>query len=125
MADFLDAVADTLARLDARSVLDIILIAAIFYWMLMLIRGTTAMTLLRGAAILIIAAVVLAQSLDLQVLDFLIRNSFAGLVVGALIIFQPEVRRGLERLGRAGVRACLTPVREGMVVHTTPLEPGA
>src|SRR3990172_4571810 len=105
MADFLDAIADTLKRLDARGAVDILLIAAIFYWMLLLIRGTTAMTLLRGAAILIIAAVVLAQTLDLKVLDFIIRNSFAGLFVGVLIIFQPEIRRALERLGRAGLRA--------------------
>src|SRR3989304_487722 len=105
MGDFTNAIGDTLARLDARNAFDILLIAAIFYWMLMLIRGTTAMTLLRGAAILIIAAVILAQTLDLKVLDFIIRNSFAGLLVGALIIFQPAIRRALERLGRAGLRA--------------------
>src|SRR3989304_1762211 len=105
MGDFTNAIGDTLARLDARNAFDILLIAAIFYWMLMLIRGTTAMTLLRGAAILIIAAVILAQTLDLKVLDFIIRNSFAGLLVGVLVIFQPEIRRALERLGRAGIRA--------------------
>src|SRR3990170_2290635 len=107
MADFRDAIADTLARLDARSAFDILLIAAIFYWLLLLLRGTTAMTLLRGAAILIIAAVVLAQTFDLKVLDFIIRNSFAGLLVGILIVFQPEIRRALERLGRTGLRAWL------------------
>ena len=105
MGDFTNAIGDTLARLDARNAFDILLIAAIFYWMLMLIRGTTAMTLLRGAAILIIAAVILAQTLDLKVLDFIIRNSFAGLLVGILVVFQPEIRRALERLGRAGLRA--------------------
>lgn len=104
MADFLDTITDTLARLDVRSVFDILLIAAIFYWMLLLIRGTTAMTLLRGAAILIIVAVALSQIFNLEVLDFIIRNSFAGLLVGILIIFQPEIRRALERLGRTGLR---------------------
>src|SRR3989337_2539754 len=115
MASFLNAFTDTLAKLDARSVFDILLIAAVFYWMLMLIRGTTAMTLLRGAAILIIAAVILAQTLDLKVLDFIIRNSFAGLLVGILVVFQPEIRRALERLGAPGTLPLAENARAGHV----------
>jgi diadenylate cyclase len=107
MSDFLGGVRDTLGRVDARSVFDILLIAAIFYWVLLLLRGTTAMTLLRGFAILLIAAFILARLFDLRVLNFLLRNSLIGLAVAIPIIFQPELRRALERLGRAGSRAWL------------------
>jgi diadenylate cyclase len=63
--------------------------------------------LLRGAAFLLIAAVVLARIFDLQVLNFIIRNSFIGVLIAVPIIFQPEIRRALERLGRTGLRAWL------------------
>jgi diadenylate cyclase len=105
MSEFLGGLKDTLGEFDARSVFDILLIAAIFYWVLLLLRGTTAMTLLRGFAILLIAAFLLARLFDLRVLNFLLRNSFIGLAVAIPIVFQPELRRALERLGRAGLRA--------------------
>lgn len=107
MSEVLDGVKDTLRELDARSVFDILLIATIFYWVLLLLRGTTAMTLLRGFAFLLIAAFVLARVFDLLVLNFLLRNSLIGLAVAIPIVFQPEIRRALERLGRAGVGAWL------------------
>jgi diadenylate cyclase len=107
MSDLLEGIRDTLGELDARSVFDILLIAAIFYWVLLLLRGTTAMTLLRGFAFLLIAAFVLASLFDLLVLNFLLRNSLIGLAVAIPIIFQPEIRRALERLGRSGVRVWL------------------
>jgi diadenylate cyclase len=107
MSEFLQNIRDTLGELDARSVFDILLIAAIFYSVLLLLRGTIAMTLLRGFAILLIAASILASLFDLRVLNFLLRNSVIGLAVAIPIIFQPELRRALERLGRAGVRAWL------------------
>ena len=107
MSDFLESLRDTLGELDARSAFDILLIAAIFYWVLLLARGTTAMNLLRGFAILLIAAFVLARLFDLRVLNYLLRNSLIGLAVAVPIVFQPELRRALERLGRSGVRAWL------------------
>jgi diadenylate cyclase len=107
MSDFLENLRDTLGELDARSAFDILLIAAIFYWVLLLARGTTAMNLLRGFAILLIAAFVLARLFDLRVLNYLLRNSLIGLAVAVPIVFQPELRRALERLGRSGVRAWL------------------
>ncbi len=107
MADLWDSIQTILNRVDAGSVVDILLIALMFYWVLLLLRGTTAMTLLRGAAFLLIAAVALARIFDLRVLNFIIRNSFVGILIAVPIIFQPEIRRALERLGRTGLRAWL------------------
>ncbi len=51
------------------------------------------------------AALILARVFDLVVLNFLIRNSFIGLLIALPVVFQPEIRRALERVGRAGGRA--------------------
>jgi diadenylate cyclase len=54
---------------------------------------------------LLIAAFVLGRVFDLAVLNFVLRNSFTGLLIALPIIFQPELRRALERVGRTGSRA--------------------
>lgn len=92
-------------RIDAIDVLDVFLIALIIYGAFLLLRGTAAIALLRGAALLLVGVFILARALDLEVLDFLIRNSLTGLIIAGLIIFQPEIRRALERIGRTGLRA--------------------
>jgi len=95
---------DILDRLGPIDVLDIFLIALIIYGAFMLLRGTAAIALLRGATIILIVIVLLAQALNLEVLDFVIRNSLTGLIIAVPIIFQPEIRRALERVGRTGFR---------------------
>jgi diadenylate cyclase len=95
-----DTINDSLDQFDASSVIDIISIAALIYLGLLLLKGTTAMSLLRGTLVVVIGAVVLAQLLDLTVLDWLLRNSFPALLIAIPIIFQSEIRRFLERVGR-------------------------
>lgn len=104
MGQFRDDIQDILDRLDPTDGLDILLIALVTYWVFLLLRGTAAIALLRGAAIILVGAVILAQVLDLEVLNFVIRNSLTGLIIAVPIIFQPEIRRALERIGRTGLR---------------------
>ncbi len=98
-----DQIQEALNRIDPIDVLDIVLIALLIYWAFLLLKGTAAIALLRGGAIILIAIVFLANALDLQVLDFVIRNSLTGLIIAVPIIFQPEIRRALERIGRTGL----------------------
>lgn len=107
---------DTLRTLDERGVLEIALLAVILYALLRLARGTTAMSVLRGIAILVAALWLLSQVLKLTVLGWLVRNSLTGLAVAAPIIFQPEIRRALERVGRARVTGLRTrPEMEALI----------
>ncbi|MDE3097436.1 MAG: diadenylate cyclase CdaA [Chloroflexota bacterium] len=85
--------------------LDVAIISLVFFWLLLLLRGTTAMAVMRGAFILLIAAFALGRAFDLRMLNFLLRNSFTGLLIALPIIFQPEIRRALERVGRTGMLA--------------------
>jgi len=82
------------------SVVDIALVALIFYGFLRLFQGTQAVSLLRG--ILVVALVIsLATSLfPLTAFSWLLRNSLPMILVAIPVIFQPELRRALERLGR-------------------------
>jgi diadenylate cyclase len=105
MADFLRSIADTLQHLGVRDVLDILLIAGVIYWLLLWLRGTSAMSLLRGVAIVAALGIVLGNLFDLTVVNWLLRNSLTALLIAIPIIFQPEIRRALERVGRTGMRS--------------------
>lgn len=105
MPDSIRSILDTLRELDVRSIVDILLLTVIIWWLLLLVRGTTAMSLLRGAAIVLIGAFGLANVFDLTVLNWLLRSSLTGLLLAVPIIFQPEIRRALERVGRTGLHA--------------------
>jgi diadenylate cyclase len=105
MRDLLNFLRDSLQQFDATSALDVLIISLIFFWIFMLLRGTTAMAVMRGAVILLIAAFALGRAFDLRVLNFVLRNSLTGLLIALPIIFQPEIRRALERVGRTGARA--------------------
>jgi len=110
---------DIFDRFDGTDALDILLIAFVIYWVFLLLRGTTAIALLRGAAIILVGGVVLAQVLNLEVLNFVLRNSLIGLIIAVPIIFQPEIRRALERVGRTGLKVWARPSYDGLIDTVT------
>ncbi|WP_048601017.1 diadenylate cyclase CdaA [Rubeoparvulum massiliense] len=78
---------------------DILIITFIIYKFLMLIRGTRAVQLLKG--ILVIFGVwLLSLYFNLRTLQWLMSEVFTLGVLGIIILFQPELRKGLEQLGR-------------------------
>lgn len=81
---------------------DILVVAFVVYQILMLIRGTRAVQLVTGLGLLFLAYVV-SRWLGLYTLQWLL--SYVGLVVpiALLVLFQPELRRMLEQLGRGSV----------------------
>ncbi len=99
-----------LSRLNWWGVLDILLVALLFYWLLYLIRGTQAIQLIRGAVILALVMAVVASLLPFRAFGWLVEKGLPALLVAIPVIFQPELRRALERLGRTG--AYLTSTRE-------------
>jgi diadenylate cyclase len=104
-------VADLLAvlqRLDWLSLLDIGLVALVFFGMLRLVRGTQADQLLRGIIILIVIGGLLGSAFNFPALGWLLSRAVLALLVAIPVIFQPELRRALERLGRAGPRFAQT-----------------
>jgi diadenylate cyclase len=108
MPDFLRTFFDTIQDIDARSTVDILLFAAIIFTLLLVLRGTTAMSLLRGGVIIFAAVAGLAYSFNLELLKWLISTVVKGLFVAVPIIFQAEIRRTLERVGRTRVTSLRT-----------------
>lgn len=92
----------TLQRLNWNSILDILLVALVFYWILILIQGTQAVQLLRGVLVLVFITFLVINLFDLTAFRWLINKSLPALLVAIPVIFQPELRRALERLGRTG-----------------------
>jgi len=95
---------ETLSEFGFSAAIDVLLIAVVIFAVLRILSGTRAMTQLRGALALLLVFVVMGRWLDLTVINFLVENSVTALLIGAAIVFQPELRRALDRLGRTGVR---------------------
>jgi diadenylate cyclase len=83
-------------------VVDIALVATTFYFVFSLAQGTQAVTLLRGFVLVILGAFVVSRVLPFKGFGWLIQNALPALLVAIPVIFQPELRRALERLGRTG-----------------------
>jgi diadenylate cyclase len=96
-----------LQNIGWRDVLDVGIVAVLLYQLLKLVRGTQAAQLLVGLAV--IAAVGLAaEALNLRLLQFIFASGGQAIVIAAVILFQPELRRALDQVGRLGrVRSLL------------------
>jgi len=85
-----------------KPLLEIAILWVVIYRVLLFFEGTRAIQVVRGIA-LVLVAFFFFQRLGLERLDWLFRNFFATSVIALLIIFQPEVRQGLARLGQKNI----------------------
>jgi diadenylate cyclase len=100
------------------SALDITIVGLLFYGVLMLVRDTRADQVLRGIIVLFIFFTVLASAFNLTMVDWLVHNSPIVLLVSIPIIFQPELRRVLEQVGRTSAiinRSMTVPLQRSAV----------
>lgn len=79
---------------------DIAVVTVLFYCLFMAIQGTRAVQLIKGLVMLILA-VALSNWLHLQALSWLLNQLWAVSIVALAVIFQPELRRALEQIGRS------------------------
>ena len=98
----IDNLTGLLLSIKVTDVIDILIVAFILYKLLGLIKETRAQQLFRG--VLLIVAVFLASELfNLSLLNWLLTRLITVGLIGVIIIFQPEIRRGLEQIGRRGI----------------------
>lgn len=81
------------------TILDVLIIWFLVYHLVILIRGTKAVQLAKGIVLIFIVRII-AGVLQLHTTTWLIDQIVSWSVVGIIVIFQPEIRRGLEHLGR-------------------------
>lgn len=87
-------------QFDWLSILDIGLVTAVIYGTLVLIRGTRAVQVLRGFIIVALIIFAVSNLINLPAFEWLVDHILPALVVAVPVIFQPELRRALEQLGR-------------------------
>ena len=80
-------------------VVDIVIVAGVIYFILMWIKETRAWSLLKGFVVLL-AVSLLAYFLNLTTVNWIIANTFNVGLIALVVIFQPELRKALERIGR-------------------------
>ncbi len=88
-----------LARLDVRSALDILIIATLIYYLLKLLRGTRAVQMLVAIGLLMIFYRG-ARWARLEMVEWLLTTMLPYIAITLIILFQPEIRRALSRIGR-------------------------
>ncbi|MBC2579607.1 diadenylate cyclase CdaA [Clostridium sp. DJ247] len=98
--EILDIVVNSIKNISISSVMDILAVSYIFYKSYMLIKETRAEQLLKGI-ILIILLIPVSSFLNLTMLNWILTKTITIGVLSFIIIFQPEIRRVLEHLGRS------------------------
>lgn len=88
--------------LEPRSIVDILVVTALFYWVLWVAQGTRALSVIRGIIFLFLVLWITGEVLQLRTLNAILATVWPALVVAIPVIFQPELRRAFEQLGHAG-----------------------
>lgn len=93
--DYLKAI----LKFNLSSVIDILIVAFLMYRLMLLIKGTRAVQLIKGLAVLLVITA-FASLFNLYTINWLLGKLMTALVVALPVVFQPELRRALEKLGR-------------------------
>jgi diadenylate cyclase len=89
----------TVARLGPLELVDVAIVGFILYRLLRLVRGTQATQLVMGMVLLSLLGVASVQ-LHLALLGWLVRDAASVIVIAVIVLFQPELRKMLDQLGR-------------------------
>ena len=90
---------DIIINITLFDVIDISLIAYLFYKIYFLIKETRAEQLIKGILVLVISFQI-AEIMQLQVISWILERTMTLGIMALLIVFQPELRRALEQIGR-------------------------
>ncbi|MBR2674351.1 MAG: diadenylate cyclase CdaA [Mogibacterium sp.] len=98
----LESLSGLLISIKITDVMDILIVAFLLYKMFGFIRETRAQQLFRSI-LLIVAAFIISEVFDLSLLNWLLTRLATVGLIAVVILFQPEIRRALEQIGRRGV----------------------
>jgi diadenylate cyclase len=101
-ADILDSIWGVFISIGINDIVDILILSYIIYHAIKLIRETRALQLVQGI-ILLIAFYLVSLVFNLQTIRFLLKTCFQWGILAIVILFQPELRRIIEKIGRAKI----------------------
>lgn len=90
---------DIITNIGILDILDIVIVAYAFYKLFMLIKETRAEQIVKGIIVLLVATKA-SELLQLHVVNWILKNTMTVGIIALLIVFQPELRRALEYIGR-------------------------
>ena len=90
---------ELLRAISLTDIIDILIVSYVIYKLIMLVRGTRAAQLLKGIVVVVVTWA-LSIWFNLHTLQWMMNQMFTFGVLAVIIIFQPELRRALEQLGR-------------------------
>lgn len=99
------------------AIFDIAILSLIIYKLLMLIRGTRAVQLIKGIIVLLIMANI-SDLLGLHALQWVLDQFWAVIFIFLAIVFQPELRRALEQIGRGQFFFSSNDLSSSDIIHT-------
>lgn len=97
-----------LPKITTTDIVEIVIIAFLFYYMLVWIKNTRAWVLLKGLMVILLF-VLLAAIFQMNTIIWIAKNTLNVLLIALVIIFQPEMRKALENLGRKNILTSLFP----------------
>lgn len=97
-----------LPKITVTDIVEIIIIAFLFYYMLVWIKQTRAWVLLKGLMVILLF-VAIAVVFQMNTIIWIAKNTLNVLLIALVVIFQPEMRKALENLGRKNILATLFP----------------
>jgi len=97
-------------------ILDILVVALVTYWIVLLIRGTRAVNMLGGLAIVFIAYVV-SQILPMYTLHWILNVFLGSVIIVIVILFQEDIRRVLTRMGRNPLFSGMSKIEESLLLE--------
>ena len=103
ITDWLNSVWNTILTFNLVDALDIIILTYILYKLIMLVKETRAEQLVKGI-VLLLGAYFVISLLNLKAMGFLFQHFFEWGILAVIVMFQPELRRALERVGRTKVK---------------------
>ncbi|MDX2075307.1 MAG: diadenylate cyclase CdaA [bacterium] len=109
----------TLESITFTDIIDIFIVALFFYSLAYFVRGTQAMALVRGTILVAVVMSLFSSVFQLRAVGWLLTNILTALAVAVPVIFQPELRRFLERLGRGNFfgRSAPETVRQAIITE--------
>lgn len=99
----LNLIRNCLVTFQVWDAVDIIIVAFLFYWIIRLFKNTSGIQILRGIILILIVSQV-AALLNLHVLNYIFSSALQLGIIALVIVFQPDLRNMLEKLGRRGFK---------------------
>ncbi len=99
MLGIIQSALDFLSRVKVNDIIDILIVAYLIYQLMKLVTGTRAAQIIKGIAILLFTTLI-SEWCRFNSVNFILRNTMQVGLIALIILFQPELRKALEKVGR-------------------------